>query len=243
MNHTINKVDKLVYGLVTENTGQHFLDSGGAYGRNWQRNAKKSIEDFKNADAVTVDRDWLEKYKELDVTYSVFKYLTAYIQLDDLCERYNRLKCPDWDGFTYGVSAKQTEWLENHGFEVSEDAGQYAPKEFNTYNGPDWFGVLSQILQGTFIYNRDNQEWYCLLQVHGGCDARGGYTDAKLVQIVDGSTWDGPMDFLPSPDYTLSINGKIYDFRGPDVTSEEGTLEDLPKITAKTKVEAWAMYE
>ena len=39
---------QLIYKMLTQNTGAHFLDSGGAYGRNWERNQVKTIEDFEN---------------------------------------------------------------------------------------------------------------------------------------------------------------------------------------------------
>ena len=39
---------ELIYKMLTENTGVHMLDSGGAYGRNWERNQVKTIEDFEN---------------------------------------------------------------------------------------------------------------------------------------------------------------------------------------------------
>lgn len=32
------KTKHLIYEMLTENTGRHMLDSGGAYGRNWERN-------------------------------------------------------------------------------------------------------------------------------------------------------------------------------------------------------------
>ena len=38
--------EKMVFELITENTGQHFLDSGGAYGRHWERNQKIPIEEW-----------------------------------------------------------------------------------------------------------------------------------------------------------------------------------------------------
>ena len=37
---------------------------------------------------------------------------------------------------------------------------------------------MSQILQGANL--TINEEHYILIQIHGGADARGGYTDAKL---------------------------------------------------------------
>jgi len=35
---------QLVYKMLTENTGKHFLDSGGTDGRMWQRNQRKTME-------------------------------------------------------------------------------------------------------------------------------------------------------------------------------------------------------
>ena len=32
---------QVIYNMMIENTGTHFLDSGGEDGRNWQRNQKK----------------------------------------------------------------------------------------------------------------------------------------------------------------------------------------------------------
>lgn len=46
MKSKFNKVQKLVYSMLTENTGIHMLDSGFGEGRGWQRNQKKSIQDF-----------------------------------------------------------------------------------------------------------------------------------------------------------------------------------------------------
>ena len=39
------KQQKLIYKMLTENTGIHFLDSGFSNGRMWQRNQKKTIQD------------------------------------------------------------------------------------------------------------------------------------------------------------------------------------------------------
>ncbi len=46
------KIEELITAMLKENTGSHFLDSGGAYGRNWQRNQKV---DFEENQPVTVD--------------------------------------------------------------------------------------------------------------------------------------------------------------------------------------------
>jgi hypothetical protein len=160
---------QLIYEMLTQNTGAHFLDSGGAYGRNWERNQIKSIEDFESEpeELYTYSKDW----NELERTVSVFHYLSK-LELDELCDEYNALPCEDWEcceDNVYGVSKHQWEWLN----ERIEDIKVL--HTFNTYNGDS---DLSQILQGSWIELNGDQ--YLLLQIHGGCDARGGYTDAKL---------------------------------------------------------------
>lgn len=162
------RTKELIYRMLIENTGTHPLDSGGAYGRAWERNQGKTIEDFEAEpeEMWTYDRD----SKHLDRRVSVFHYLSQ-LETDWVCDYFNEMPCQDWDadGNVYGVSKAQWDWL-NSKCEVE------VSNTFNTYNfsGSD----LSQILQGSWLTINDEQ--YLLLQIHGGCDARGGYTDAKL---------------------------------------------------------------
>ena len=155
---------ELIFSMLIENTGSHFLDSGGAYGRAWERNQGKTIEDFEREpeERIVWTGDYLER------TVSVFHYLSQ-LETDDLCDDFNSMPCKDWDcEALYGVSETQWNWL--------NDLGDIKTTQtFNTYNGDS---DLSQILQGSWLTINDEQ--YLLLQIHGGCDARGGYTDAKL---------------------------------------------------------------
>ena len=75
------KTKHLIYEMLTENTGRHMLDSGGAYGRNWERNQKKTIQDFQNEEEelITFDGDYIER------TVSVFHYLSQ-LELDEIIE-------------------------------------------------------------------------------------------------------------------------------------------------------------
>ena len=175
-----NAVQRLVYRILTENTGVHMCDSGGANGRGWQRNQKKTIKDFMNEDEDSYQFDF--KYNEIHRNVSVFHYLSG-LDLDDICEKFNRRQGKDWDGNvgqlddTYGVSERASEWLQSN-YEVEVEY------TFNTYNGDS---DLSQILQGSRLLIND--ETYYLIQIHNGADARGGYTDAKLFkanQLSDG---------------------------------------------------------
>jgi hypothetical protein len=173
MKRKTNSVQRLVFKMVTENTGVHFLDSGFSNGRMWQRNQKKTIQDFMNEDEEKYVFN--DKYGELERTVSVFHYLSG-LDLDDVCTKFNlrNNKEDNWDGNVgeleecYGVSARAGHWLmDNHEVDV-----KYT---FNTYNGDS---DLSQIIQGSQL--EINGDSYFLIQVHGGADARGGYTDAKL---------------------------------------------------------------
>ena len=43
-----NIIEDMIHEKLTENTGKHFLDSGGTNNRNWQRNQEKTLQDFIN---------------------------------------------------------------------------------------------------------------------------------------------------------------------------------------------------
>ena len=204
--------------MLTQNTGSHMLDSGGAYGRNWQRNQNKTLQDFKNEPQVAFENDGDGFYS---YTISLFHYLMSdNIELDELCDSFNSLKCDNWDSEIYGVSEKQEKWIEKQGFEIGDS--------FNSYNGES---NLSQIIQGTYLkLGVDN---YVLLQIHGGCDARGGYTDAKLFYL--------PEDYMPSEYIYGDIDGKaisnIYDGNTLRYDEDEDGRQDLEiKPTKKSKV-------
>jgi hypothetical protein len=162
--------------MLTENTGVHFLDSGFDNGRMWQRNSKKTIQDFYNEPEELYTYD--NTYNEIQRTVSVFHYLSG-LDLDNVCEHFNKRQGKDWGGNngaledTYGVSDDASEFLQSR-YEVVVD------RTWNTYNGDS---DLSQILQGSNL-TIDGED-YILIQVHGGADARGGYTDAKLFKLND----------------------------------------------------------
>jgi hypothetical protein len=161
------RIKELIFDMLTENTGRHPLDSGGAYGRAWERNQARTIEDFENEPEEKYTYHKSGNY--LERTVSVFHFLSQ-LDMDELCEEFNAMPCRDWDADdeVYGVSKVQWDWLKaNHVVKVGYT--------FNTYNGDS---DLSQILQGSWV--TINGEVYLLLQIHGGCDARGGYTNAKL---------------------------------------------------------------
>ena len=175
--------------MLTECTGTAMCDSGGVrrpdgttiqgYGRNWERNEGKSQANFENESEITLEFDSdgnVEYY-----TISVFHYLCQQLEINELCERFNQLNnnADNWDDDRfYGVSKEAGKYLGNINVEIGSG--------FNSYNGES---SLSQVIQGTYI--AIGGECYLVLQIHGGCDVRGGYTTARLFKLENEYTYDG----------------------------------------------------
>jgi hypothetical protein len=199
---TRQTVEQTIYGMLTESTGAALCDSGGAYGRHWERNQKKSLEDLQSEPEVKWDGD--------SYTISVFHYLMKCggLELDDLCNEFNAQDVEDWDGDCYGVSKSGQDWLDEQGFIHHQG--------WNTYNGET---SLSQVLQG---HNLElNGEQYVLLQIHQGCDVRGGYTDAKLFRLeYDYMAPEQVLGTVTRPDgETISVDNF---YNGYNLTDENG---------------------
>ncbi len=163
-------VEQQIYEMLVECTGQAICDSGGASGRNWQRNKGKTLDAFQKEPEVVLEfyQGMYEYY-----TISVFHYLTKQLEIDGICQEFNEIPSDDWDCEDYhGVSTKAGKLLDRYNAKIGEG--------WNSYNGDS---SLSQVIQGTYVEIADNA--YVVLQIHGGCDVRGGYTDAKLFKIVN----------------------------------------------------------
>ena len=203
---------ELVYKMLIENTGVALCDSGGGSNRHWQKNQNRTQKDFESDAPVEVD---ISNDDDYTYTISVFHYLTGnedYIQLDDVCDDFNNKfsTMDNWDSDIYGVSDKAKEYLVRKGFDVK--------RSFNTYNGECF---LSQTLQGTYLKLDD--KYYVLLQIHNGCDVRGGYTDAKMFYL--------PNEFMPSQDVYGTIDGVPVDnlYDGYNLTDELGNEVKVKK--------------
>lgn len=168
------KLQNTILKMLTENTGTHFLDSGGDNGRAWQRNQGLTVETLLKRPECTLE---LQEHKgEIwrNVTIDLFHYLTKNLELDSICNEFNKMPVADWDSSEfYGVSSEGEKFLLSH-FKTESDS-------FNTYN---WSANFSQDLQGREVVHIESGEKYVVLQVHGGADIRGGYTDAKLFKIT-----------------------------------------------------------
>jgi hypothetical protein len=173
-------IEQTIAAMLTENTGKNMLDSGGDYGRAWQRNMGKTVDDFMAKPSATAEiyvREWKgETVAEVVPCVDIFHLLTSgVLELDELCHVFNAKPVDDWDGDFLGVSIAGWGFLNKHGFTAEGDG-------FNTYN---WASNHSQVMQGQELKldGEYGEETYLLLQIHGGADVRGGYTDAKLFKL------------------------------------------------------------
>ena len=160
--------------MLTENTGRSFLDSGDHYGRNWEQNQGTDFDAQPEGKLEVLNHDG-----ELDIlaTVNVFHFLKDRLE-------YNA----DLDNFYHEYVENEELYLDVHSAQafagsLNGAAGIYRegdPLTVNSYNGED---LLSQIIQ--YVYWSDDNGVHVLLQIHGGCDARGGYTVPVAFDVTD----------------------------------------------------------
>jgi hypothetical protein len=163
----MNTTQKLIVKMLLENTGKHFLDSGFENGRAWQRNKGK---DFEKENKVTLD------FYDNELQYftvSTFHYLSEVLELDIFAKKINKYlngqRNKDID--SHWVQECSELLIDKYNIELIGDT-------VNTYN---YENNLSQILLYTIFKN--SNDVYCLLQIHGGADIRGGYTDTQCFKL------------------------------------------------------------
>jgi hypothetical protein len=180
--------DTILAGMLTENTGRHLLDSGDTYGRHWQRNAGMTVGDFLARPEVTPGIFTHDGVTTVDyVTLDVFHFLRHRVTYNaELTSAFNAYES-ERDSYE-SWPAVITSWLDFVGARC-EGAD---PVSYNTANGEDY---LSQVLQ-FWIFDGDYGDHHVVLQVHGGCDVRGGYTAPKVFDLADR--------------YTLFDNAEVY---------------------------------
>lgn len=181
------EVERMLVKMLTENTGASILDSGFAYGRHWERN--REVKDFRSLPEVEVT---VWKDGQVDALVNIFHYLRAYLDLDDTTKQLNR----EFDEFEKMPEYDDRSWLKTmEAFVKSlESRGLEYGWTFNTYN--DEYNVLSQIIQGTVFFKDGEDNAYVALQIHNGCDVRGGYTRPRIFRIIDYDNFFAGMDEL-----------------------------------------------
>ena len=168
-------IQKELIKILTTSTGRHFLDSGGAYGRHWERNQHK---DFMSSPVLTIEAN--QRNGEVDIipTLSVFWFLGEYLDITEESRRLNtlfqkKLKTSD-DGILDLIERFAASCDDGEGYNTFNNVT-------NTYNGDS---MLSQTLQYNTFHTEEGN--FIILQIHNGCDARSGYSTPQIFALTDG---------------------------------------------------------
>lgn len=165
--------NNIIAAMLRENTGTHFLDSGGTNGRAWQRNQGRK---FDKEPAATLDF----KYG-IEVTLNVYHWLADRLTVSESMERKFRRFCakPEHERESYfALAGLWLSYLSDKGEKPRGLYGEGSPLTVNTYNGED---LLSQVIQFT-LFRLDFTD-YVILSIHGGADVRGGYTRPRVFEV------------------------------------------------------------
>ena len=167
----LTKTESVIHDMLTENTGAHMLDSGGAYGRMWEKN--RSIKDFRDIPQIRVTTNEWDK-KEFTLHRSLFHLLNDHLTFDaDMNYRFNRF-CKSKDQKDNYWSMSIADFIEKK-LEVKTIIEEY------TYNLET---NLDQDFCFTIFADHDDKV-YAIIQTHNGCDARGGFSTPKVFRLND----------------------------------------------------------
>lgn len=166
---TMVDVRDVLAGMMVENTGRHMLDSGGAYGREWERNQGMTRADFDARPSAYWD--W-NGYPTLDM----YHYLAERLEYVPVLDRFLGV-------FSESDGRERDPWLV-----IMEEFAEYVGGENirtgNSYNDETFLSGVFQWVEFDF----DDQR-FVLLQVHGGCDVRGGYTRPRVFTTSENWYW------------------------------------------------------
>jgi hypothetical protein len=224
-------LQRIIGGMMKENTGSSLCDSGRAYGYAYQRRAGQDLaaEPSFEIDAKFCDEEGT--LDELSVTFSMFHYLTSLDMeyapdMQRVYSRWYNSEAGEW-----GIEPF-VEYLQSKGWTVKGYCGEDV-YPVNTYNG-------ESALDGVFLYAYLEAEspsgltnfGGIMLSTHNGCDVRGGYSGFKFF-----SSWDYPVN---------DVAHVVLRCSGPEIAPEEPTqgilpLEGLPE--RDMRCHAWESYD
>lgn len=162
-----------IIAQLRENTGAHMLDSGGAYGRGWERWGKVTDEAATAKPAAYVTDDFIQ--------INTVEWLANRAEYDEKMTRVFRLWAKIAD------PEDRTPWLvQMEEFaERAHDGYEEGQIVVNTYNHDS---MLDETLQfATFEYRGEK---YALIQTHNGCDVRGGYSSPVAYRLGDEGAYE-----------------------------------------------------
>lgn len=223
---TFTETHHVLAEMLTENTGRHFLDSGSAYGRNWERNQGLTTADF----MAMPEAAW--GYDADYVVLSVFHFLRERVEFDAELQA-------DFDAFTEAREDSREPWesvLEAYFEERLPGSNVVSGYTYNHDNS------LSQDIVW-YEAEDDEGEMILVLRIHGGCDARGGFTAPKFFRAAPDWLY-GCNDFElccdgQAPPQTETLPGfpdaettyHSWSYHGGDYIDRDGSPCDMPELS------------
>lgn len=162
------KTNRIISKMLKQNTGRAIGDSGDAYGRNYETNAKV---DFKNQAMVWGDFDTIERdgkqHLQFNPVISLYHWLDNNFEFNSKWDRKYKAHCKlndDNDIDSFIDMLKEKDIIENY-------------DTCFTYNLDRC--DLNQDIDIKYFNDGLSDELICFIAVHGGCDIRGGWTDYR----------------------------------------------------------------
>ena len=217
--------------MLTENTGRNLLDSGSAYGRAWERNAGKTVDDFKAEPTNRIDSDG-------SISLSTFHHLNDALSYDaDLDAMYSAFDAlhPN-EGYIETVYL----WLETLGVDTDNSETYGGVWTYNSYNSE--FDLLDQTIQAVFFDLGGRA--FVALQIHGGCDVRGGYTKPAIFEGGIDELLSADRAWLSCPALDHSFTADFYEgsVQDTELSPSEPTDDMLIPVTVETQLpEGWEL--
>jgi len=176
---TVGMTERVLIDMLTENTGRALCDSGGepdgkggfrgGYGRNWERNQGRT---FLYEPAAS-----LEFWPDPNLTVNVFHFLRERLEYDEALDREFHSFADERPGHWLELIEEWFDHLREQGAVLTGFYGEGDPIIHNTYNsGGETISQTLQFAAVTIERPNEYREEFVLLQIHGGCDVRGGYT-------------------------------------------------------------------
>lgn len=181
----ITETAEVLAAMMVEDTGRHFLDSGDAYGREYERaqaavgESGRSAVEFYLARPKARFGGWRDE---------VWPVLDSFHHLND-----NLTYVPELQALFEAGCDDSTPWMaeaERFAEKVTDD--KYSLRTINTYNYDTIFDETLQWVE----FSADFDPWlgdestgefgrYIMLQIHRGADVRGGYTKPRIFRVED----------------------------------------------------------
>ena len=156
--------------MLKEKTGTHFLDSGGAYGRHWEKNQGR---DFEKEDACIIDVQANEDgtIKGLYIMFNLYHFLKAHTDTDEVTEFLQK----KFDEFAGRDENSDDTWEDTQN-KFCKEYNIDAKHSYYTYN---FENILSQDIIVVECEDEEGED-FIFLRIHQGCDARGGFGSPKI---------------------------------------------------------------